>query len=480
MAWGCNHWFQQGVYLSKDFAEYYKSEELRSQPQEGDADVAYRELAQINSQAEVGNDQILMFQSLLQKWQEQLNTNWSVNFEYIRLQQLRKCKYERKSMMEDPCIIMPLLNSQIVEIKANSRFTLYISADGSAFMMGRDFRPRSLNLEPDHDLVYGIPKRLNIPSRVRSMAMGQNHVLILSSSGQVYGMGSNHYGQLGIPNAQVTSYYEHPLTMHRMHYASHPTLIPFFNSGAIAQSQGNPRADGSGKHLHQDRRHGSGQGQAAPEKIEPSPVVQVACGDDFSAALTQSGKLYTWGLASDGRLGVRKATGLKVTDKSSHTSVPQQLQFTTDSIDAVHACGPLAYCEVTGMVPDGEPGAGTVSTSIYIWGSIPRGLNMRMNSQINAVPQEFQELKPYNFSQVYINHDFALGISHAVRLTFELPNEAGEYGGDKEGTAEFSVLAIPTLDGQQTASVDSLTEIISQIKGAPVSVINDFDVPWVT
>lgn len=68
MAWGCNYWFQQGVYLSKNFNEYYRSEETRSQPQEGDADVAYRELAQINSQSEVGNDQILMFQSLLQKW----------------------------------------------------------------------------------------------------------------------------------------------------------------------------------------------------------------------------------------------------------------------------------------------------------------------------------------------------------------------------------------------------------------------------
>ena len=56
MAWGCNLWFQQGVYLSKDLKEYYKSSEMRAQPQEGDADVAYRELAQINSQDEVGND----------------------------------------------------------------------------------------------------------------------------------------------------------------------------------------------------------------------------------------------------------------------------------------------------------------------------------------------------------------------------------------------------------------------------------------
>jgi hypothetical protein len=45
MAWGCNYWFQQGVYLSKDFSNYYRTDDQRAQPQEGDADLAYRELA---------------------------------------------------------------------------------------------------------------------------------------------------------------------------------------------------------------------------------------------------------------------------------------------------------------------------------------------------------------------------------------------------------------------------------------------------
>jgi len=84
-----------------------------------------------------------MFQNLLQKWQEQLNANWTVNFEYRRLKQLRKCKYERRSVSEDPSILMCLLNSQIVDIKANGRFTVYTSADGLVFMMGRDFRLRN-------------------------------------------------------------------------------------------------------------------------------------------------------------------------------------------------------------------------------------------------------------------------------------------------------------------------------------------------
>lgn len=130
MAWGCNRWFQQGVYLSKNFNEYYSMEDGRVQPQEGDADVAYRELAQLNSHADGSNDQILMFSTLLSKWQEQLNANWQYNFEYIRLKQLRKCRVESKSIMEDPCIIMPLLNSQIVSIQSSQCCAAFVTSDG--------------------------------------------------------------------------------------------------------------------------------------------------------------------------------------------------------------------------------------------------------------------------------------------------------------------------------------------------------------
>ena len=80
--------------------------------------------------------------------------------------------------MEDPCIILPLLNSQITDIQANGRLTLYATADGSVFMMGRDFRLRDMNSKPDDDLVYGMPKRLSISTRVSSMSLGQNHIII--------------------------------------------------------------------------------------------------------------------------------------------------------------------------------------------------------------------------------------------------------------------------------------------------------------
>jgi hypothetical protein len=81
---------------------------------------------------------------------------------------MRKCKYERKTVMQDPSIILSLLNSQIIDIKANGRFTTYRSADGLTFMMGRDYRPKapSQENESDADMIYGIPKCIELPQKV--------------------------------------------------------------------------------------------------------------------------------------------------------------------------------------------------------------------------------------------------------------------------------------------------------------------------
>lgn len=104
---------------------------------------------------------------------------------------------------------------------------------------------------------------------------------------------------------------------------------------------------------------------------------------------------------------------------------------------------------------------------------------MTTEAQVNLVPKVFREVAPYNFSRIFIQNDFALGVGHAIKLTFSLPNEEGQYGKDKEGTVQFEVLAIPTYDGSMIASVDDLNEHISKIRDAEVQVMNDFDVPWV-
>ena len=73
--------------------------------------------------------------------------------------------------MEDPSIIMPLLNSQVVTIKANQRLAGFLTADGSCFLMGKDFSSRpgntfTVGANAELDLKQGIPQLLSIPERI--------------------------------------------------------------------------------------------------------------------------------------------------------------------------------------------------------------------------------------------------------------------------------------------------------------------------
>jgi len=60
--------------------------------------------------------------------------------------------------MEEPSTIMSLLNTEVVSIKANTRFAAYLTIDGKVICMGRDYRKKPKGTGPNVDLVFGIPK----------------------------------------------------------------------------------------------------------------------------------------------------------------------------------------------------------------------------------------------------------------------------------------------------------------------------------
>ena len=67
--------------------------------------------------------------------------------------------------------------------------------------------------------------------------------------------------------------------------------------------------------------------------------------------LTQSGKVYTWGLANDGRLGLgAKLYADETRDYCKFTAVPQQIPFAKSMhVDSVNAAGCIAYAQVTNL-----------------------------------------------------------------------------------------------------------------------------------
>uniref|UniRef100_A0A8B9YEV9 X-linked retinitis pigmentosa GTPase regulator n=2 Tax=Bovinae TaxID=27592 RepID=A0A8B9YEV9_BOSMU len=124
----------------------------------------------------------------------------------------------------------------------------------SKFWFKRDI-PISLSCGDEHTAITTALK----PEKVKFVACGRNHTLILTGGGQVYATGGNNEGQLGLGDTDERSAFH---------------LISFFTS---------------------------------QHKIK-----QLSAGSNTSAALTEDGELFMWGDNSEGQIGLQNITNICV------------------------------------------------------------------------------------------------------------------------------------------------------------------------
>ncbi|EDV39502.1 uncharacterized protein Dana_GF24453, isoform A [Drosophila ananassae] len=167
-------------------------------------------------------------------------------------------------------------------------------------------------------------------SAIKQVACGHRHTLFLTSSGRVYACGSNDHSQLG-----------HDLPTKR------PLLIPELLDYVVVQIACGSRHSMALSEWGQVLSWGDndcGQlGQATDQDIVQLPkivrqlvsktVVQIACGNNHSLALTSCGELYSWGSNIYGQLGVN--TPKEVT----HSNQPVRLTTLLGIPVAAIACG---------------------------------------------------------------------------------------------------------------------------------------------
>ena len=172
---------------------------------------------------------------------------------------------------------------------------------GKASIFGPQYRPT------DGSLL--LP--LEIPSPVTAVAAGEHHSLILTATGDVYALGSNREGQLGVSSASTES--------------AQPVLVlgPATGSEAVVAIAAGARHSialtASGKVLTCGcSLHGQcGTGVVSPtvptpatvEALGPLKAVAVAAGMAHSLVLTDTGDVYAWGRNAEGQLGDGTMTG---------------------------------------------------------------------------------------------------------------------------------------------------------------------------
>ncbi|WP_244304551.1 S-layer homology domain-containing protein [Leucobacter viscericola] len=190
----------------------------------------------------------------------------------------------------------------IAQIDAGSRHVVALNSDGEGYFWGNEYQPSNAwgagGISCNRSL-----EALRMPAEKTfvSVAAGNNHSLGLTSEGNAYAWGLNR-GALGTGD-QIDRLSPSAVLM--------PEGIKFASIAAGGGSHSLALSDdgdvyGWGSNSYGQLGDGSLERRLLPTRVmmpESVKFVSIAAGGDQSFALTEAGELYSWGLNDQGQLG---------------------------------------------------------------------------------------------------------------------------------------------------------------------------------
>jgi len=226
-----------------------------------------------------------------------------------------------ESNAEPTLVTLPGANGAVSEIAAGSEHSLVLTSTGQLYAFGEN-RYGQLGIQANSDTGQAnpTPALVSLPGatgQVTQIAAGGGHSLALTSAGQLYAFGDNHYGQLGVATNNGND-------------EPNSTPMPVTLPGAsgtvtqIAAGSEHSLALTSTGQLYAFGWNGYGQlgSEVNSDTSTPNPtpalvtlqgatgqVTQIAAGGNHSLALTSTGQLYAFGDNEHGQLGSEANSG---------------------------------------------------------------------------------------------------------------------------------------------------------------------------
>lgn len=207
-------------------------------------------------------------------------------------------------------------NKKIIQVASGKSHHLFLTSDGEVYSCG-SHASCSLGIAPQESPI-GFPTKVHLDVKIKEIACGSNHSVLLSDAGRVYVCGLNEYGVLGLPNLGQSSTFVlcTPLlryTIVKIACGSQYTLV-LTNEGMLI---GMGRST-SGQLLVNMNRCDK------PKKIKPLmnyTIKDIACSDHYVVAFTDTNTLIVWGSKIFG-----KENQVFTTPKEVYLDLPSQVK----------------------------------------------------------------------------------------------------------------------------------------------------------
>lgn len=218
------------------------------------------------------------------------------------LEPLKTCKLPTKLPMKEP----------VLKIASGTNHLVLVTTDGNLYTLGSAEQGqlgRVAELFTNRGGRKGLgrylePQMVNVKGKVHftDAFCGAYVTFALSNEGYVYGFGLSNYHQLGTKSTTIL-YFPVKLTCFKNSTTSWVDFSGGQHHTLCLDAEGQVYSLGRAEYGR------LGLGQGAEEKSEPTPVTgmepvcRVACGESVSYAVTREGGVYSWGFGTNLQLG---------------------------------------------------------------------------------------------------------------------------------------------------------------------------------